>query len=90
MTKANTKLPMEDWQTTMDFLENYDNDFNSGDMAGDDEEIGTGIKTALSFMKHIRKLYWKCAGCGRIVAPDEGYAECNEETYCLECSENGI
>lgn len=44
------------------------------------------------FLMHVSQLYFECAGCGRMVAPDEERYQdpASENWYCVKCLNEGI
>ncbi len=44
------------------------------------------------FLVNLKKLYFECAGCDRVVAPDEERYQDppSEDWYCMACLEEGI
>lgn len=81
-----TKLPIETLDELIGFIEDYYNNLTCGDMP-DSEGKCFDIAKYQEFLKNLRGIYWHCAGCGRLVAPDEEFEERDEDYYCKKCSE---
>jgi len=75
-----TNLPIETLDEMISFFDEYSHE-NS------EKEGFEYIEDYLIYLRNLRKLYWKCPSCKRMIAPDEKYAIVNNEAYCEECNE---
>jgi len=85
-----TKLPLEGLEEALMYLEDVYNTLTTGDMY-DQHGICFIVARIIKYLRNIKKLYFECAGCGRTVAPDEGYIKDKyDDYYCLKCGESGF
>ena len=88
MVEAKTEMSYEDLMLTQkliqdskDLLEKY----------GLYPAVDTYNKANV-FLVHVSQLYFECAGCERMVAPDEERYQdpASENWYCMKCLNEGI
>lgn len=88
-----SKLPYRDLKQLEEFLELYWYDITAGgSFSPESKELENIVKNSMRFVEQLKKLYFKCAGCDRMVAPDEeSYTDpATENVYCMKCLEDGI
>lgn len=80
-----TNLPYETLLETIELIQNTPHTDHTR------EEVAP-YQRATQYLKHILQLYFKCAGCDRMVAPDEEHYQdpASENWYCMACLDEGI
>ena len=91
MGEAKTEMPYEDLMLTQKLIQDF-KDFHEKYGSYPTEEELERYNKANVFLMHVSQLYFECAGCERMVAPDEERYQdpASENWYCVKCLNEGI
>ena len=84
-------MPFSDLECLIGFIdESEHNHLNFGTYPT--EEEGEHFNRYRKFLETVKTHYFECAGCGRMVSPDEERYQdpASENWYCIKCLNEGI